>query len=142
MRTLGLPFYRGGGLKVIAKRGRRATSSLSLAWKVQPRRVGLAGNRNSPWLSVGPSTQACTTVVCSAVSQRASATSGTSSATTVVPREPGPTPAVVHAVVGVRRSWFAGLPESRQRGYQAGRFSFNVKGGRCEACQGDGLIKI
>jgi excinuclease ABC subunit A len=40
------------------------------------------------------------------------------------------------------RDWFAGLPESKQRGYQAGRFSFNVKGGRCEACQGDGMIKI
>ncbi|MES2985072.1 MAG: excinuclease ABC subunit UvrA [Pseudomonadota bacterium] len=40
------------------------------------------------------------------------------------------------------RDWFAGLPESKQRGYQAGRFSFNVKGGRCEACQGDGMLKI
>ncbi len=40
------------------------------------------------------------------------------------------------------RDWFAGLPEAKQRGYQPGRFSFNVKGGRCEACQGDGMIKI
>ncbi|MES2269794.1 MAG: excinuclease ABC subunit UvrA [Pseudomonadota bacterium] len=40
------------------------------------------------------------------------------------------------------RDWFAGLPESQARGYKPGRFSFNVKGGRCEACQGDGLIKI
>jgi excinuclease ABC subunit A len=40
------------------------------------------------------------------------------------------------------RDWFAGLPESAARGYKPGRFSFNVKGGRCEACQGDGLIKI
>ena len=40
------------------------------------------------------------------------------------------------------RDWFAGLPESKSRGYEAGRFSFNVKGGRCEACQGDGMIKI
>ena len=40
------------------------------------------------------------------------------------------------------RDWFTGLPEAKSRGYQAGRFSFNVKGGRCEACQGDGMIKI
>ena len=51
---------------------------------------------------------------------------------------PRPTPAPS------RRSakWFAGLPESKARGYEPGRFSFNVKGGRCEACQGDGVIKI
>ena len=40
------------------------------------------------------------------------------------------------------REWFAGLAESQARGYKANRFSFNVKGGRCEACQGDGVLQI
>ncbi len=57
-------------------------------------------------------------------------------------RTPRSNPATYTGLFGPIRDWFAELPESRGRGYQAGRFSFNVKGGRCEACQGDGLIKI
>ena len=41
---------------------------------------------------------------------------------------------------GPIREWFAGLPESKARGYKVGRYSFNVKGGRCETCEGDGVI--
>ena len=57
-------------------------------------------------------------------------------------RTPRSNPATYTGAFGPIRDWFAGLPESKTRGYGPGRFSFNVKGGRCEACQGDGLIKI
>ena len=57
-------------------------------------------------------------------------------------RTPRSNPATYTGAFGPIRDWFAGLPESKARGYGPGRFSFNVKGGRCEACQGDGLIKI
>jgi len=57
-------------------------------------------------------------------------------------RTPRSNPATYTGAFTPIRDWFAGLPESKARGYQAGRFSFNVKGGRCEACQGDGVIKI
>jgi excinuclease ABC subunit A len=57
-------------------------------------------------------------------------------------RTPRSNPATYTGCFTPIRDWFAGLPESKARGYQPGRFSFNVKGGRCEACQGDGVIKI
>ena len=57
-------------------------------------------------------------------------------------RTPRSNPATYTGAFTPIRDWFAGLPESRTRGYKPGRFSFNVKGGRCEACKGDGLIKI
>ena len=57
-------------------------------------------------------------------------------------RTPRSNPATYTGAFTPIREWFAGLPESQRRGYKPGRFSFNVKGGRCEACQGDGLIKI
>ena len=57
-------------------------------------------------------------------------------------RTPRSNPATYTGAFTPIREWFAGLPESKTRGYKPGRFSFNVKGGRCEACQGDGLIKI
>jgi len=57
-------------------------------------------------------------------------------------RTPRSNPATYTGAFGPIRDWFAGLPESKARGYLPGRFSFNVKGGRCEACQGDGVIKI
>ncbi len=57
-------------------------------------------------------------------------------------RTPRSNPATYIGAFTPIREWFAGLPESNARGYKPGRFSFNVKGGRCEACQGDGVIKI
>jgi excinuclease ABC subunit A len=57
-------------------------------------------------------------------------------------RTPRSNPATYTDLFAPIRDWFSEMPEARTRGYKAGRFSFNVKGGRCEACQGDGLIKI
>ena len=57
-------------------------------------------------------------------------------------RTPRSNPATYTGTFTHIRDWFAGLPEAQARGYKPGRFSFNVKGGRCEACQGDGVLKI
>ena len=57
-------------------------------------------------------------------------------------RTPRSNPATYTGLFTPIRDWFAGLPEAKSRGYKPGRFSFNVKGGRCEACEGDGVIKI
>ncbi len=57
-------------------------------------------------------------------------------------RTPRSNPATYTGMFTPIREWFAGLPEAVERGYKPGRFSFNVKGGRCEACQGDGVLKI
>ena len=57
-------------------------------------------------------------------------------------RTPRSNPATYTGAFTPIRDWFTGLPESKLRGYKPGRFSFNVRGGRCEACQGDGVIKI
>ena len=57
-------------------------------------------------------------------------------------RTPRSNPATYTGAFTQIRDWFAGLPEAQARGYKPGRFSFNVKGGRCEACNGDGLLKI
>ena len=57
-------------------------------------------------------------------------------------RTPRSNPATYTGAFTPIREWFSGLPEAKARGYNPGRFSFNVKGGRCEACQGDGVIKI
>jgi len=57
-------------------------------------------------------------------------------------RTPRSNPATYTGIFGHLREIYAGLPESRARGYKSGRFSFNVKGGRCEACQGDGVLRV
>ena len=55
-------------------------------------------------------------------------------------RTPRSNPATYTGAFGPIRDWYTGLPESKSRGYKPGRFSFNVKGGRCETCEGDGVI--
>ncbi|MBN8531781.1 MAG: excinuclease ABC subunit UvrA [Alphaproteobacteria bacterium] len=57
-------------------------------------------------------------------------------------RTPRSNPATYTGAFSPIRDWFTGLPEAQARGYKPGRFSFNVRGGRCEACEGDGMIKI
>ena len=57
-------------------------------------------------------------------------------------RTPRSNPATYTGIYGPIRDWYAALPEAKSRGYGPGRFSFNVKGGRCEACEGDGVIKV
>ena len=57
-------------------------------------------------------------------------------------RTPRSNPATYTGAFGPIRDWFTSLPESKTRGYKPGRFSFNVKGGRCEACEGDGVITV